>query len=298
MDMTYKQEMGVGGLVLAGLVLFVVGMFWFSGRSISHKGVLARVVFTNVAGLKEGDPVLISGVKVGRVSKVSLERVGKVMVTLELSGDPRVRPRASAAAVVSSVDLFGAKMIDYSPGAESDSFLPPTSVITGTKAQELSDIASGVATNANELIGNAKGLVSAQLSEDIHNTMIATQRGMAALTAATNGPLVAQSTKALSELEHVMARFDTLLANANVQKTGMRVDTLTANLARLTSQLANSTASLDTLLGKISRGQGTLGKMATDTVMYADIHKTLDALSSLLNDLRERPGRYLTVKVF
>lgn len=298
MDMTYKQEMGVGALVLAGLVLFVVGMFWFSGRSISHKGVLARVVFTNVAGLKEGDPVLISGVKVGRVSKVSLERVGKVMVTLELSGDPRVRPRASAAAVVTSVDLFGAKMIDYSPGAETDSFLPPTSVITGTKSQELSDIASGVATNANELIGNAKGLVSAQLSEDIHNTMIATQRGMAALTAATNGPLVAQSTKALSELEHVMARFDTLLANANVQKTGMRVDTLTANLARLTSQLANSTASLDTLLGKISRGQGTLGKMATDTVMYVDIHKTLDALSALLNDLRERPGRYLTVKVF
>lgn len=298
MDMTYKQEMGVGAMVLAGLVLFVVGMFWFSGRSISHKGVLARVVFTNVAGLKEGDPVLISGVKVGRVSKVSLERVGRVMVSLELSGDPRVRPRTSAAAVVTSVDFFGAKMIDYSPGAETDSFLPAASVIVGTKAQELSDIASGVATNANELIGNAKGLVSTRLSEDIHNTLIATQRGMAALTAATNGPLVAQSTKALSELEHVMARFDTLLANANVQKTGMRVDTLTANLARLTGQLATSTASLDTLLGKISHGQGTLGKMATDTLMYGDIHKTLDALSNLLNDLRERPGRYLTVKVF
>jgi phospholipid/cholesterol/gamma-HCH transport system substrate-binding protein len=99
-------------------------------------------------------------------------------------------------------------------------------------------------------------------------------------------------------MEHVLARFDTLLANANVQKTGMRVDTLTANLSRLTGQLANSTASLDSLLSKISRGQGTLGKMATDTVMYQDIHKTLDALSSLLNDLRERPGRYLTVKVF
>src|SRR5512146_1917255 len=177
MDMTYKQEMGVGALVLAGLVLFVVGMFWFSGRSITHKGVLAKVQFTNAAGLKEGDPVLISGVKVGRVSKVIFERVGRVMVTLELSGDPRVRPRTSAAAVVSSVDLFGAKMVDYTPGAETDSFLPPSSVILGTRAKELSDFASGVATNANELIGNAKGLISTQLSEDIHNTMIATQRG-------------------------------------------------------------------------------------------------------------------------
>jgi phospholipid/cholesterol/gamma-HCH transport system substrate-binding protein len=298
MDMTYKQEMGVGAMVLAGLVLFVVGLFWFSGRSISHKGILAKVVFTNAANLKEGDPVLTSGVKVGRVSKVAFERVGRVIVTLELSGDPRVRPRTSAAALVTSIDFFGAKMVDYSPGAETDTFLSPTSMIQGRKAQELSDIASGVATNANELIGNAKGLVSTQLSEDIHNTMIATQRGMAALTAATNGPLVSQSTKALSELEHVMARFDTLLANANVQKTGMRMDTLTSNLSRLTGQLANSTANLDSLLSKISHGQGTLGKMATDTVMYQDIHKTLDALSSLLNDLRERPGRYLTVKVF
>lgn len=298
MDLTYKQEMGVGGMVLAGLVLFVVGLFWFSGRSIRHEGIVAKVVFTSVAGLKEGDPVQISGVKVGRVSKVSLERVGRVMVTLELSGDPRVRPRTTATAAVSSVDLFGAKVIDYSPGPETDSFLPPTSVIVGTKTEELSDIASGVATNANELIGNAKGLVSPRLSDDIHNTLLATQRGMAALTDATKGPLVAQSTRALAELESVMARFDTLLANANVQKTGMRMDTLTANLSRLTGQLATSTATLDTLLSKISRGQGTLGKMATDTTMYGDIHKTLDALTNLLNDLRERPGRYLTVKIF
>ena len=82
MDLTYKQEVGVGALVLAGLVLFVVGLFWFSGRSISHKGVSANVVFANVSGLKQGDPVLISGVKVGRVSRVSLERVGRIMVTL------------------------------------------------------------------------------------------------------------------------------------------------------------------------------------------------------------------------
>jgi phospholipid/cholesterol/gamma-HCH transport system substrate-binding protein len=298
MDLTYKQEVGVGALVLAGLVLFIVGLFWFSGRSIRHQGIYTQVVFTNVADLKEGDPVLISGVKVGRVAKVHLEGVGKVLVTLELSGDPRVRPRTSAAAAVTSMDFFGAKSIDYAPGVETDPFLPSTSAIAGTKAQELSDIATGVATNANELIGNAKGLISPQLSNDLHNTLIATQRGMAALTAATSGPLVSQSTKALGEMERVLARFDTLLANANVQKTGMRVDTLTANLARLTGQLATSTANLDSLLAKISHGQGTLGKMATDTTMYGDIHHTLDALTNLLNDLRERPGRYLTVKVF
>ena len=298
MDLTYKQEVGVGALVLAGLVLFVVGLFWFSGRSISHKGVYANVVFVSVSGLKQGDPVLISGVKVGRVSKVSLERVGRIMVTLELSGDPRVRPRTSATASISSLDFFGNKVIDYSPGNEQDQPLPPTRAISGSKTQELTDIAAGVATRANELLGNATGLVSDQLANDIHNTLVATQRGMSALTDATKGPLVNQSTQTLASLQRVMARLDTLLGNANVKTAGLRVDTLTANLQRLSAQLAQSTETLNQLMGKINRGEGTLGKLATDTVMYQDLHQTLTALTKLLDDLRERPGRYLTVKVF
>jgi phospholipid/cholesterol/gamma-HCH transport system substrate-binding protein len=295
MDLTYKQEVGVGALVLAGLTLFVVGLFWFSGRSIRHKGVYAHVVFTNVAGLKEGDPVLVSGVKVGRVSKVSLERVGRVTVTLELSGEER--PRTDASATISSLDFFGAKFVNYIPGSK-DEFLPTTSVIAGTKSQELTDIASGVATRANELLGNATGLVSDQLAEDIHNTLIATQRGMVALTEVTKGPLVTQSTNSLAAVERVMARLDTLLGSANVKGAGLRFDTLSANLQHLTGELSQSTRALNDLLGKVNRGEGTLGKLASDTLLYGNLNKTLAALTKLLDDLRERPGRYLTVKVF
>lgn len=298
MDLTYKQEVGVGALVLAGLMLFVVGLFWFSGRSIGHKGVNADVVFASVPGLKQGDPVLISGVKVGRVARITYVRTGHVVVTLELSGDPRFHPRTSATASISSLDFFGNKVIDYTPGLETDSFLPATSAITGAKTQELMDIASGVATRAEELLGHATGIVNDQLATDIHNTLIATQRGMTALTEATNGPLVNQSTQTLASLNRVMSRLDTLLGNAGVKTAGLRVDTLTANLQRLSSQLAQATETLNQLMGKINRGEGTLGKLATDTLLYGDLHKTLDALTSLLNDLRERPGRYLTVKVF
>ncbi len=160
------------------------------------------------------------------------------------------------------------------------------------------DQAAGVATRANELLGSATGVVNRQLGEDIHNTLIATQRGMAALTEATKGPLVNQSTETLASLNRVMSRLDTLLGNANVKTAGLRVDTLTANLQRLTGQLSQSTETLNLLLAKINRGEGTLGKLASDTVLYGDLHKTLESLTSLLNDLRERPGRYLTVKVF
>lgn len=296
MDLTYKQEVGVGALVLAGLVLFVVGLFWFSGRSIGHKGVYANVVFDNAPNLKTGDPVLISGVKVGRVSKVDVRGVGRVLVTLELSGE--FRPHTSATASLQTLDFFGTKSIVYSPGADTEPLLPSTRSILGKNPREFMDIAAGAATRANELLGSASGVINTQLAEDIHNTLIATQRGMAALTEATKGPLVNQSTQTLASLQRVMSRLDTLLGNANVRQTGLRVDTLTANLQRLTGQLAQSTETLNQLMTKINRGEGTLGKLATDSTMYHDLHETLTAVSQLLNDLRERPGRYLTVKVF
>ncbi len=48
----------------------------------------------------------------------------------------------------------------------------------------------------------------------------------------------------------------------------------------------------------MNRGEGTFGRMASDTLLYHNLNATLASLDALLKDLRERPGRYLTVKVF
>jgi phospholipid/cholesterol/gamma-HCH transport system substrate-binding protein len=291
-DLTYKQEVGVGAIVLLGLALFAGGMFWLTGRSLTSSGVQARAAFTNVSGLKQGDPVLVSGVKKGRVARVTLERVGRVTVTLELS--PDVRPHVDASATVTSLDFFGAKFIDYNPGTPDKEYLASTSVIVGSNPPGLTDIASGVATRANELIGNASGLVSQQLAVDIHNTLVATQRGLNVLTELGSGPVVKQATATLASAERVMVRFDSVLASG----AGKRLDSLSANLTVLTNQLAGATTSLKSLLAKVDSGQGTLGRIATDTTLYHDLHATLTAMTALMTDLKERPGRYLTVKVF
>src|SRR6266851_3180574 len=251
MDITYKQEVTVGALVLVGFVVFTGFMFWLTGRSIVSKAIAVPVVFKNVSGLKEGDPVRVSGVRKGRVGTVRLMRVGQVRVTLSL--DPEVRPHKDAHAIV---------------GAE-------------------------------ELIANVnRGLNPGQLAADIHATLLATQRGMNALTQAASGPAVQQTQGTLKAVQDVMERLDTLLGNANVANSGKRLDTLSTNLTHLTGRLADATGSLKGLLDRIDRGEGTLGKMATDTVLYNNLNATLKSLTELLTDLKERPGRYLTVKVF
>jgi len=75
--------------------------------------------------------------------------------------------------------------------------------------------------------------------------------------------------------------------------TGRNIDSISTNLAKLTNQLGHTTAQLDTLLSRINRGEGTLGRMASDTVMYANLRDLSASLTALLNDLREHPDKYM-----
>lgn len=291
MDVTYKQEIGVGAAVLAGFLIFVASMFWLTGRTFSKGEASVDVVFANVSGLKQGDAVLISGVKKGQVAKVNLERRGRVTVTLSLDGG--VEPKIDASAAVMSLDFFGAKFIDFNPGVQEQS-LPKGTAIVGTSPPDLATVATGLGQRADELLTNASAIVSPELAVDLRNTMVALQRTLNVITTAGSGPLLKQTTVTLERTGSVLARLDSILASS----TGRRIDTLSANITILTHHLGNATARLDTLLGGINSGGGTLSMMANDTALYHNLNRTLASLTALMNDLKERPGRYLTVKVF
>jgi phospholipid/cholesterol/gamma-HCH transport system substrate-binding protein len=286
MDLTYKQEVGVGAIVLVGFAVFLVGMFWLTGRSLGATGIKVDVMFESVAGLKQGDPVLVSGVKKGRVARVNLERVKSVRVTMELSKD--VAPHIDASAAVAAMDLFGAKFIDYNPGARSE-MLAEGRVITGSNTPDITDVAQGVANRANELMENAANIVSDRLGEDIHNTLVVTQRAMNTLANAPDGPFIKQTTRTLQATERVMQRVDSMLGSG----TGANIDSISRNLTRLTNHLTHTTGQLDTLLSRINRGEGTLGRMAADTVMYANLRDLSVALTALLTDLKQHPDKYM-----
>jgi phospholipid/cholesterol/gamma-HCH transport system substrate-binding protein len=209
-----------------------------------------------------------------------------VRVRLEVSKD--VEPHIDASAVVGSMDLFGAKFIDYNPGARAE-MLVKGRVITGTNLPDIADVAQGVANRANELMENAANIVSDRLGEDIHNTLVVTQRAMGALSTMPEGPFIRQTTRTLQATERVMQRVDSMLGSG----TGASIDSVSRNLARLTEHLSHTTTQLDTLISRMNRGEGTLGKLASDSMMYRNLTDLSRALTELLTDLKEHPDKYM-----
>lgn len=289
---SYLKEATVGLLVLAAVAIFVVGGLWLRGRTLGPPDV--QVIFADISNLKEGAPVRISGAPVGRVSDIRFEGVGRVRVGIAFS--QRIRPTRTATATIVSVGMLGDNEITFDPGTGAP--LASGETLQGTLASGLFDKGTLLADQAEATMKRFNAMLDTGMVSDLRRTLQATERLMSYLADHRNGP-AAEVNATMRSLQAASARLDSTLVALDPAGLRARVDSTMRSATRLTDQLAMTTARADSLLAKIRRGDGTLGRLATDTTLYADLHRTLDAMSGLIADLRKHPGKLgITVRIF
>jgi phospholipid/cholesterol/gamma-HCH transport system substrate-binding protein len=296
MDLHYKQEVSVGLLVIASTALFAAGLAWLSGKRIGPADTVdVPVQFSDVLGLRAGDPVQTSGVKVGNVDRVVLEDVGRVIVYLTVNADSR--PHTDARAQVAALDFLGAKYINYSPG-KGPQLLAEKQSITGERELGLAEGAAGLAQRATEAIASAQKIFNERTAEDIHNTMTAATRALDMVTKLGTGPQLQQASEAVRALQIIATRLDSILSNPSIRNSVDQLDELTGSLTEMSQGLRTTGQTLQTILKRVEEGKGTLGKAAVDTMLYHNLNQTMVKMQALLDDVKNNPGRYINVKVF
>ena len=73
---------------------------------------------------------------------------------------------------------------------------------------------------------------------------------------------------------------------------------VTYQLREASDNLKATSQSLSAVLGKIERGEGTIGRLIKDPRMYDDIDSAAINLNLLIKDIRENPSKYVKVSVF
>ena len=222
MDLHYKQEVTVGLLVIVSIAVLFGGLTFLSGKSLFGTGkVTFASRFENISGLGVGDPIQISGVKVGRVAGIDLQDVNQVVVHMEVSGE--VRPHVDARVLVRALDALGAMYVDYVPG-RSPELLRDGQTISGSRELALVETAAAVAGQASDVLVGAGALLSERTATEIHETLDAVRRAMNVVAQIGSGPAVREATRALERLASVATRLDSTLASPDLARSLAQLD--------------------------------------------------------------------------
>ena len=126
------RDLVVGLFVLAGLGAIAYLSFSVGGLTLGRGGGLTvYAAFDQIGGLKPRAPVEISGVKVGQVESITLDKNFRARVRMDLDGSLQL-PTDSSASIVTS-GLLGDRYISLQLGGE-DRFLKSGDDITMTES--------------------------------------------------------------------------------------------------------------------------------------------------------------------
>lgn len=111
------REITVGAIVVA-VLLGVMGYLYGArdDAASANSGVRVSASFNRIDGLAEGDPVYLSGVRIGTVEKLWLNKNFRAIVNFWINDGIKI-PKDSSAAIHTD-GLFGSKFVVLEPGAE------------------------------------------------------------------------------------------------------------------------------------------------------------------------------------
>lgn len=117
-----KTDFTVGIFVLVGLAAIVYMAITLGGGGLLGGGQRpVTAIFTNIGGLSSGSNVAISGVKVGTVGKITLDRE-TLRAQVELLINEDIELWSDATASIKTSGLIGDKFISVYPGTPDPDF--------------------------------------------------------------------------------------------------------------------------------------------------------------------------------
>ncbi len=335
--MKRSNEFAVGLAVLAALALVIGGALWLSETDVNQKKTTYTARFRTVGGLGVGGPVILRGVKVGRVEAIRL--VENEWVETEFSIDRAVELPRNPAVISASASLFGewtANIVPFEPlpvdpnlrnaliesdQAGGEAWPGATLPDIGQLTAQASRIAGDVA-DVTQRIGQAFDSTALKnLQQSVKDLATITGRLVKFAQAQTDridrvSQNVATSADAFTGVAEsfrgAVARLDTatsdnqlkdILDNSRTSSADIRL--AAADLRSLMAAARANEASLvrvlqaaDSLMTKLQAGNGTFGMLTSDSTLYQETTKTVIQFRELLADIKAHPQKYLKISVF
>jgi len=163
MKTTHSQKIKTGIFTLAGIILFVLGIF-IIGSKKNMFGDTYQIygTFKNVGGLNVGNNIRFAGITVGTVEDIQIISDTVIRVDMLMKGKVREFLKADAVATIGSDGLMGDKLITITSGTTNQTaVLKEGSQIRTTNPVDFDKVIgtfTNVADNANIITTELAGM--------------------------------------------------------------------------------------------------------------------------------------------
>jgi len=303
----YTKELKIGLLAIVTATMLYNGVKFLKGTDFLTRENMFIVVYDNIDGLVVGNLVLVNGMNVGRVSKLELDLVTQKKVYVSVDIDKKIPVGDGTKAVLSNDGLLGGKKIILLMGANSKSYVGDgtDTLLSGKEANLVAEASAKIApilSKADTLITSLNSLVkgfqnTSKVLDATLNSVTATSDGVQSMLSSNEQHIASIATNVdglTASLVDSEKKLKKLISSLNVTS-----DSLNKAPFGQTLRSADKTMiSLNSLLSNINKGQGTLGKLAKNDSLFRNLNQSTEALTKLLNDIRERPKRYVHFSLF
>lgn len=313
--MKISNETKVGAIAVVVITVLILGFNFLKGNRLFSKSTVIFGKYDNINGLTPSNPILINGLQVGSVEKISADKnMRELVVSFTITRDINI-PKNSIALIVPNP--LSTTRVEIKLGDSKEFLKNNDYILTDANSGLLDDVMKRVdpvlfeVKNAvrtlDTLLTTINKVVDKKAKENISNTLDNINRISASMLISTASleMLLNNQTGALAKTLNNVNAITGNLASNNEKINGVisNLDKTTANFSRL--DLQKTLSILDTtinefrsLAAKLNNEKGTLGLMLNDPSLYRNLASTGNKLNLLLDDIRVNPKRYVSISVF
>jgi len=294
MKKTFSRNALIGLAFIASLAMLYFGINFLKGVNVFQQQHRYYITLNDVTGLLVSSPIYLQGYQIGLVNNIKLANTNPVEFVVRLNFVENIPiPRDSH--VEYSVDVFGASSVNLVMGTSRQMF-QPGDTLRGSREVGLMDGISSIMPQADAVLANVDSLMMTmnrllsnpvweQAMEGIAGTVTQLNRSSESLSrmiGAVENDLAAISNN-MNEISGNLKALSDNLSQLELQNTFNNIDEMVGNLNALTA--------------KINSDDNSIGRLMNDASLHDSLVVTLSNAAQLLENIRQYPERYLSVRV-
>jgi len=277
---------------------------YLKGINLFEKTRTFKIVYTKVDGLSPSNPVTLNGYKIGKVQKINFNPNDTKELIVDVVIENDVKFSKTSKAELYETGLIGGKAIAIIPDYDNNVIAKSGDYLIGVVKPGLTDLVNqimpqiqlqleAVMKKAEIVLSNVNSLFDEETKESLKSSIdeFGSLTNSLSETSANINDFIKDNSPNLT----------TTINNLN--ETSLKIKDISSSMSEvdlnlILTNLDSTISNLNKITHKLNQGEGTIGKLLYDDVLFKNLDDATKNLEELIEDIKLNPKRYVHFSIF